>query len=131
MVELIDGRHDDGLQHGQNGGPCSCTQGWVANGVCVEKFSAAGLRVFAQTTHTYYKPVYILDRFFRQQHEAYYFPRVEHRAAPRLCSRGSTVEALSTYAVAKFHLRIVRKKDWMSWRSMGEWVNRALWTSNR
>jgi hypothetical protein len=131
MVELIDGRHDDSIQHGQKDGPCACTQGWVANGVCVEKSPAAELRVFAQTTHTYYKPACISDRFFRRLQEAYHFPRTEHRAAPRLCHSGSTVEALSTYAVAEFHLRIVRKKDWMSRRSMGEWVNPAVWTSNR
>lgn len=59
-----------------------------------------------------------------------YFYRTEHRAAPRLCRRGSAVEELSPYAVAEFHLCIVRKKDWMSRRSMGECVNRALWTSN-
>jgi hypothetical protein len=62
MVGLIDGRHDDRIQHGQKGGPCSCTQGWGVNGVCVEKSSAAELRVFSQTTHTYYKPVNISDR---------------------------------------------------------------------
>jgi hypothetical protein len=59
-----------------------------------------------------------------------YFYRTEHRAAPRLCRRGSAVEVLLAYAAAEFHLRIVRKKDWMSRRSMGEWVNRALCTSN-
>src|SRR6266849_1648135 len=82
MVEPIDGRHDDSIQHDQKGGPCSCTQGLVANGVCVEKSWAGELRVFAQTTHTYYKSVYVSDRFFQRLHEAYHFPRTEHRAAP-------------------------------------------------
>ena len=67
---------------------------------------------------------------FRRLHEAYHFPRTEHRATPRLCRRCSTVEALSTYAVAEFHLRIVRKNDWMSRRTMEEWANRALRTGN-
>ena len=65
---------------------------------------------------------------FGRLQEAYHFPRTEHRATPRLCRRGSTVEALSTYTVAEFHLRIIRKKD--SWRSIGGWINRALWTSS-
>ncbi len=129
MAGLMDGRRDDSTRHGQKDDPCSGRQ-WVANGVSVEESSAAELRVFAQTTHTYYKPVYTLDRLFRRLHKTYQFSRTEHRAAPRLCRRGSTVEALATYAATEFHPRIIRENDRVGRGSREEWINLVPWTSS-
>src|SRR5258708_30161600 len=130
MTEPMDGRHDESIRHCRRDGPCSGRQEWVENGVSVRKSSAAELRVLAQITHTYYKPVYTSDRLFRRLHKTYQFSRTEHRAAPRVCRRGSTVEALATYAVTEFHLRIIRENDLVGRGSSGGCIGRVPWISS-
>jgi hypothetical protein len=131
MVEPMDGRHNESIRHGRKDGPCSGSQEWVANGVSVRKSSAAELRVLAQTTHTYYKPVYSSNRLFRRLHKTHQFSRAEHRAAPRVCRRGSTVEALATYAVTEFHPRIIRENDRVGRGFSGGCIGRVPWTSSK
>lgn len=127
----MDGCYFESFQHGRTQGPCSGTQGWVANGVCVEEYLAAEMHVIAQTARTYCKPNIISDRLFQRLHKTHHFPGVEHRTAPRLCLRGPAVEALTSYEVTESHPRIVREDDRGGRGSREEWISRVAWTGNR
>lgn len=127
----MDGRLIESFQHGRKQGPCPDTQGWDANGVCVEEYLVVGMRGIAQTARTYCIPEIILNRLYRRVHKTYHFPRVEHRTAPRPCLRGPAVEALASYEVTESHPRIVREDDRKGHGSREEWISRVAWTGNK